>query len=102
MNQVKGIVRRAATFQSLRDLAAKIRQKQTELDELIQAKRVELDELVQSHTADLDKLNANIERMTTQKETLQAELRGSPVRTASSANSVQFGHIRPRQRRQSS
>ncbi|MCZ7673868.1 MAG: DUF2637 domain-containing protein [Chloroflexi bacterium] len=64
MNQVKGTVRRAAAFQSLHDLAVKIRQKQTELDEL-----------VQSRTADLDKLNATIERMTAQKETLQAELR---------------------------
>lgn len=75
MNQVKGIVHRAAAFQSLRDLAATIRQKQTELDGLIQAKRAELDKLVQSRTSDLDKLNTAIERMGTQKEALQAELR---------------------------
>lgn len=75
MNQVKGIVRRAAAFQSLRDLAITIRQKQTELDGLIQAKRAELDELVQSRTADLDKLDTAVERITAQKETLQAELR---------------------------
>ncbi|HRQ42405.1 MAG TPA: HNH endonuclease [Chloroflexota bacterium] len=44
MNQVKGIVRRAAAFQSLRDLATTIRQKQAELDELIQAKTEEIEQ----------------------------------------------------------
>ena len=63
MNQVKGIVRRAAAFQSLRDLATTIRQKQAALDTV-----------VQERTADLNKLAAQIERLEQKKGELANEL----------------------------
>ncbi len=63
MSQVKGIVHRAAAFQSLRELAATARQK-----------RSELDTVVQERTADRDKLAAQIERLEQKKTELMDEL----------------------------
>lgn len=72
MGQVKGMVERAAVWQSLQQLETAVRQKQAELDTA-----------VQERTTAIEKLNAHLDRLTAKKAELADELKAlrSGIRT---------------------
>lgn len=85
MNQVKSLVHRLGSVQTLQELAAAVQQKQAELDNLIAHKKAELDSLIARKKTELDamvaekqtavsQLDAQVDKLTAKKEDLLAEL----------------------------
>lgn len=75
MNQVKGLVNRLGSVQTLQELAAAIQQKQTDLDNLIAHKQAELDIVVAEKETAVSHLDTQVDKLTAQKENLLAELK---------------------------
>lgn len=74
MNQVKSMVRRLGSMQSLGELETAVRKKKEELDTLIASKQTELDAIVQERQTAVEKLGHRIEQLTTQKDLMRTEL----------------------------
>ena len=86
MSQVKGLVHRLGSVQTLQELTAAVQQKQAELDNLITQKRTELDSLIAHRKTELEavvaeketavsQLDVQVDKLTAKKEDLLAELK---------------------------